>query len=257
MLGKGAFGKVNLCVHKLSEKLVAIKSLHKHFLESESNNSKLQNEIAILRQLKHKSIIRLYETFSNENYLLIVIELCGGGDLLTYVRKRRKLTEPVAKMCFKQILDGINYCHSKGIVHRDIKLDNILLNFHGDIKICDFGVSKKVTKGQKLRERCGTPAYIAPEILREVGYDGTMVDVWSAGVVLYAMVYGNFPFRAVNVDELEQLILVGNYSLPAEISDDARDLLSKMLNPNPNLRITVQGIYAHPWMQDIDYSSIF
>ncbi len=135
MLGKGAFGKVNLCVHKLSEKLVAIKSLHKHFLESEHNNGKLQNEISLLRMLKHKNVIRLYETFSTDNFLLIVIELCGGGDLLTYVRKRRKLTEPIAKVAFKQILDGLSYCHSKGVVHRDIKLDNILLNFYGDIKV--------------------------------------------------------------------------------------------------------------------------
>ncbi len=103
VLGKGAFGKVNLCVHKLSEKLVAIKSLHKHFLESEHNNSKLQNEIAIMRMLRHRNVIRLYETFSTESYLLMVLELCSGGDLLTYVRKRRKLTEPVAKMAFKQV----------------------------------------------------------------------------------------------------------------------------------------------------------
>ncbi len=102
MLGKGAFGKVNLCVHKLSQKLVAIKSLHKHFLESEHNNSKLQNEISILRLLRHKNVIRLYETFSTDSYLLIVLELCSGGDLLSYVRKRRKLTEPVAKAAFKQ-----------------------------------------------------------------------------------------------------------------------------------------------------------
>ena len=104
MLGKGAFGKVNLCVHKLSEKLVAIKSLHKQYLESAHNNSKLQNEISLLRLLKHKNVIRLYETFSTDNFMLIVIELCGGGDLLTYVRKRRKLTEPAAKAAFKQVL---------------------------------------------------------------------------------------------------------------------------------------------------------
>ena len=114
-------------------------------------------------------------------------------------------------------------------------------------------MSKKVSKGQRLRERCGTPAYIAPEILREAGYEGTMVDVWSAGVVLYAMLYGNFPFRANNVDELEQLILGGNYTLATDISEDARDLIAKILNPNPGARINVSDILAHPWMKDIDY----
>eukprot|EP00826_Nyctotherus_ovalis_P046432 TRINITY_DN5246_c0_g2_i4.p6 TRINITY_DN5246_c0_g2~~TRINITY_DN5246_c0_g2_i4.p6 ORF type:complete len:112 (-),score=30.54 TRINITY_DN5246_c0_g2_i4:770-1105(-) len=103
VLGKGAFGKVNLCVHKLSEQLVAIKSLHKQYLESEDNNGKLQNEISLLKMLMHKNIMRLYETFSNNHYLLIVLELCSGGDLLGYVRKRRKLTEPIAKLVFKQV----------------------------------------------------------------------------------------------------------------------------------------------------------
>ena len=138
MRGKGAFGKVNLCVHKLSERLVAIKSLHNQYLEADDNNSKLQNEISILQMLIHKNIMRLYETFSNSHYLLIVLELCSGGDLLNYVRKRRKLTEPVAKIVFKQVLDGLSYCHSKGIIHRDIKLDNILLNCYGDIKVFIF-----------------------------------------------------------------------------------------------------------------------
>ena len=104
VLGKGAFGKVNLCVHKLSEKLVAIKSLHKQYLERDNNNGKLQNEISLLRMINHKNIVKLYETFSNERYLLIVNELCTGGDLLTYVRKRRKLSEPIAKIAFKQVL---------------------------------------------------------------------------------------------------------------------------------------------------------
>ena len=104
ILGKGAFGKVNLCVHKLTEKLVAIKSLHKHYLESEKNNRKFKNEISILKMMNHNNVIRLYETFSNEKYLLLVTELCGGGDLLSYVRKRRKLTEPIAKFAFKQVI---------------------------------------------------------------------------------------------------------------------------------------------------------
>ncbi len=252
VLGKGAFGKVNLCVHKLSGKLVAIKSLHKQYLASEHNNAKFRNEISILRQLHHKSIMRLYETFSSDTYLLIVVELCSGGDLLTYVRKRRRLAEPIAKFVFKQILDGLSYCHSKGIVHRDIKLDNILLNESGNVKIGDFGVSKKVTRGKKLHDRCGTPAYIAPEILKDAGYDGDTVDVWSAGVVLYAMLYGNFPFKAASVEELESLIIEGEYTLPEDISMEARDLIGKILQPEPDERVGIAEIMDHPWMKHID-----
>eukprot|EP01022_Parablepharisma_sp_SALTPOND_P028334 TRINITY_DN70811_c2_g1_i1.p2 TRINITY_DN70811_c2_g1~~TRINITY_DN70811_c2_g1_i1.p2 ORF type:complete len:900 (+),score=54.88 TRINITY_DN70811_c2_g1_i1:3575-6274(+) len=254
VLGKGAFGKVNLCVHKLSGKLVAIKSLNKQYLASEGNNVKFKNEIALLRLLKHKNIMRLYETFSTDSYLLIVMELCSGGDLLTYVRKRRRVAEPVAKVIFKEILEGLSHCHSKGIVHRDIKLDNILLDEYGHVKIGDFGVSKRTMKGKKLYDRCGTPAYIAPEILKDAGYEGEKVDVWSAGVVLYAMIYGNFPFKATSVNELEKIIISGKYTLPEDVSEEVRDLLRQILQPDPSLRISIEEVFNHLWLQDVDPS---
>ena len=130
------------------------------------------------------------------------MELCPGGDLLNYVRKRRKLTEKPAKYIFKQIMQGIAYMHQQGIVHRDIKLDNILLDGHGNIKIADFGVSRRVIEGELLFEQCGTPAYIAPEIVQEIGYKGFPVDIWSAGVCLYAIMYGSVPFKANQIGDL-------------------------------------------------------
>lgn len=135
MLGKGAFGKVNLGIHKLSGKFVAIKSIHKQVMKDESSKNKVMREVSIWEQLSHTSIIRLYETFESEKHLLYVEELCVGGDLLAYVRKRRRLKENVAKFVLKQILDGLYYLHSKNILHRDIKLDNILLNSEGNIKV--------------------------------------------------------------------------------------------------------------------------
>ena len=130
------------------------------------------------------------------------MELCPGGDLLNYVRKRRKLTEKNAKFLFKQIMQGIAYMHTIGIVHRDIKLDNILLDGHGNVKIGDFGVSRRVDPDELLFEQCGTPAYIAPEIVQEIGYKGFPVDIWSAGVCLYAILYGNVPFKANQIGDL-------------------------------------------------------
>lgn len=159
-------------------------------------------EVVILKKTRHRNIVRLYEFFETQKHLLFVMELCSGGDLLNYVRKRRRLKEDVAKYVFKQIIEGLGYCHSKQILHRDIKLDNILLDSEGEVKICDFGVSKIVKKGEKMTEQCGTPAYIAPEILRDKGYEGFSVDIWSAGVVLYAMLYGTVPFKANNMSEL-------------------------------------------------------
>ena len=152
MLGRGAFGKVNLAMHKLVRKLVAIKSLNKECLTDEAQKAKLMKEVSLLLKLRHNHVVKIYETIETEKHIIIVMELCAGGDLLNYVRKRRKLKEPYAKVIFKQIIDGLCYIHSKYIAHRDIKLDNILLDGKGNVKIGDFGVSKQCTKGQKMTE---------------------------------------------------------------------------------------------------------
>lgn len=146
MLGKGAFGKVNLGMHKLTDSLVAIKSINKEYLEEERSWWKVAKEVAILKKINHKNIVWLYETYESAKHFLIVMELCSGGDLLNYVWKRRKLTEDYAKYFFQQLIEALVYCHKKGIVHRDIKLDNILLDHKGQLKLCDFGVSWVVKK---------------------------------------------------------------------------------------------------------------
>jgi serine/threonine protein kinase len=172
------------------------------------------------------------------------MELCSGGDLLNYVRKRRKLKEDIAKYVFKQVVEGLHYCHSKRIVHRDIKLDNLLLDEDGSVKLCDFGVSKHLKDyNEVMTEQCGTPAYIAPEILKDKGYKGFGVDIWSLGVCLYAMLYGTVPFKANNMSELHQLILKAKYSLKddkVEISDDAKSLIKALLEPDPSKRLTIE-----------------
>lgn len=144
LLGRGAFGKVSLGMHKVTNQLVAIKSINKEFLEEERSRRKVAKEVAILKKLQHENIINLYETFETEKHFLLVTELCPGGDLLNYVRRRRKLTEDVAKYFFKQLVEACIYCHKKGVVHRDIKLDNILLDHKGNLKLGDFGVSRVV-----------------------------------------------------------------------------------------------------------------
>jgi NUAK family SNF1-like kinase len=225
MLGKGAFGKVSLGLHRLTRRLVAIKAINMDFMKDESSKKKMSNEISILKSLRHPNVVKLLETFEIEKHHLIVMELCPGGDLLNYVRKRRKLNEKYAKFVFKQIMEGMAYLHQNGVVHRDIKLDNILLDGHGNIKIADFGVSRKVIDNEILFEQCGTPAYIAPEIVRELGYKGYPVDMWSSGVCLYAMLYGNVPFKANQMGDLNKMILDSQIEYKDTVSEEARDLM--------------------------------
>jgi 5'-AMP-activated protein kinase catalytic alpha subunit len=208
-------------------------------------------EVKILKKMRHKNIVQLLDTFETSKHIIFVMELCSGGDLLNYVRKRRKLTEDYAKAIFKQILDALHYCHKLNILHRDIKLDNIILDAEGVIKVGDFGVSKIVDNNQTMYDQCGTPAYIAPEILRDKGYKGYGIDVWSAGVVLYAMLYGTVPFRAQNMSELHDMIVKAKFSLKAEISEQARDLIKKILEPDPRKRLTIPQIFKHPWFDDL------
>lgn len=252
MLGKGAFGKVNLGLHRLTRRLVAVKAINMEFMKDESSKKKMNNEISILKMLRHPNVVKLLETFDTDKHHLIVMELCPGGDLLNYVRKRRKLNEKYAKFVFKQIMEGLAYLHDNGVVHRDIKLDNILLDGHGNIKIADFGVSRKVIDNEILFEQCGTPAYIAPEIVRELGYKGYPVDIWSAGVCLYAMLYGNVPFKANQMGDLNKMILDATIEYKDTVSEEARDLMQRMLQKNPNKRLTALESLNHKWFEDAD-----
>ena len=242
VLGRGAFGKVNLACHKISEHLVAIKSIEKKVLRNEKEQKRrVMQEMAILKQSGHDSVVRMYDSFETSKHICFVMELCQGGDLLSYVRKRRKLKEDNAKYLLRMLIEGLDYIHTKKfVVHRDIKLDNILLDQSGRIKICDFGVSRQVTSEKEhMHEQCGTPAYIAPEIIRDRGYKGFKSDMWSAGVCLYVMLVGTVPFRAATMEALHDAIKRGKYDFQGEtISESAKDLLSKLINVNAKKRLS-------------------
>jgi serine/threonine protein kinase len=251
VLGRGAFGKVSLAVHRLTDEMVAIKSINKEVLTDEASKNKVMKEVTILKKMRHKNIIQLLDTFETDKHIIFVMELCSGGDLLNYVRKRRKLTEDYAKTIFKQILEALHYCHNLNILHRDIKLDNIILDSEGVIKVGDFGVSKIVDPVKKMFDQWGTPAYIAPEILKDKGYTGFGIDVWSSGVVLFAMLYGTVPFKAQSMSDLHNIIIKGKYVLKPDISDSAIDLLKNILEPNPRKRLSIPQIFVHPWFWDL------
>ena len=246
-IGHGAFGKVNIALHVLSGHIVAIKSFNK--IKKTFPMNKILYEIKLLKKLRnHKNIVKYFEHFENEKHFFIVMENICGGNLLNAINKMSKFSEAIAKNIFKQLIETIKYLHSIGIVHRDVKPDNILLELDSTIKLCDFGVSKEVKEGQLLTDSCGTPAFVAPEILKDSPYNPYMTDIWSSGVVLYAMITGFFPFRGVNETELHRNILSGVFPKIKDVSNELKDLLSKILEVNPNKRISIDGILNHPWM---------
>ena len=266
LIGQGAFGKVNIGLNILAGRVVAIKSFNKKELsENGENMKKILYETDLMKKLNHPNITKILEVFEDDDYILISMEYINGGNLFSFVKKRRKLSEKTAKYLFKQIILGIQHIHSHKIVHRDIKLENILIDLNNNIKICDFGIGKILTyKKQLLYDKCGTPMYMAPEILlssKNHGYEGYPVDIWSAGISLYIMLSGTLPFNLKNNEnssmdessenniELQYSIINNDPKYIEKISDEARDLLKGLLNKNPNKRLTIDQILNHPWLQ--------
>ena len=256
LIGKGAFGKVNLSLHGLTGLLVAIKSINKKSLTSVKQKQKLQNEISIMKTLSQNPpnpfTVHLYETYETSNHICLVMEHLQGGDLLNYIRKRSSLPESTAKSIFKKLIRSIQHIHNNNIVHRDIKLDNILLDLNGDIKLCDFGVSSVYSKGELMVQQCGTPAYIAPEILHNKGYDGKKVDIWSSGVVLYAILKGAVPFKGKSKQDLFEKIMKGEFEMIEDITTEGQDLLRKLLEVDPKKRISLNEILTHKWFDSCE-----
>ena len=266
LIGQGAFGKVNIGLNILAGRVVAIKSFNKKELDKNGENmKKILYETDLMKKLNHPNITKILEVFEDEDYILISMEYINGGNLFSFVKKRRKLSEKTAKYLFRQIILGIQHIHSHKIVHRDIKLENILIDLNNNIKICDFGIGKILSYNrQLLYDKCGTPMYMAPEILlssKNHGYEGYPVDIWSAGISLYIMLSGSLPFNLKNNEsssmdessenniELQYSIINNEPKYIEKISDEARDLLNGLLNKNPNKRLTIDQILNHPWLQ--------
>lgn len=249
LVGKGAFGKVTLGVHKLTGSEVAIKTIEKSYMKDDFSRKKVLQEVYILKNIKHSNVIRLLEVFESPKHLLIVMEFSGGGDLLKYIKTHGRLSESKAREYFIQIVYGLAHCHWRSVLHRDVKLDNILLDSNGGVKLWDFGVSKIMKKDQVINEQCGTPAYIAPEIISDQGYSGFSVDIWSLGVLLYAMLWGTVPFKASNMKDLHNLIMKGSFSFPWELSSDVKDLIKNMLKLKPEERYSIPEILNSNWVK--------
>ncbi len=258
IIGQGAFGKVNLGLNTLTGRVVAIKSFNKQSLDNE-NKKKILYETNLMKKLNHPNITKILELFESEKYILLIMEYINGGNLFSFVKKRRKLNEKTSKFLFKQIILGIKYIHSQNIVHRDIKLENILIDIKNNIKICDFGISKILNLKEKLYDQCGTPMYMAPEIFlsnKEKGYEPYPIDLWSAGIALYIMLSGTLPFCTKNdLNEKDKFSLrnsiINSEFKPIEnISNEALDLLNGLLRKDPKKRFKINDVLNHPWLKN-------
>ena len=255
LLGEGAFGKVTLGVQILTGIKVAIKAIDRSHLQNEHSRRKIFREVYILKKLRSNYVVKILEVFESEDNFLIVMEHMQGGDLLNYLKINGKMPELLCKKIFLQIILGAITIHKHGILHRDFKLDNILLDKAlTKIKICDFGVSKLMHKGEIIMDQCGTPAYLAPEIVLDQGYEGYWSDIWSLGVLLYCMACGTVPFKANTLSDLHKAILLGKFECPDFLSEEVKDLIKAMLQIIPNKRIPLETVINHKWFNDIKES---
>ncbi|KAK8797222.1 hypothetical protein WA158_004432 [Blastocystis sp. Blastoise] len=248
-IGMGSFGKVKLAIHINTGIKVAIKILNKEKIRQLDMSEKVKREIKILKEFNHPHIIRLYEVIDTPTEIFLVIEYASGGELFDYIRLRGKLVENEARHFFQQIISGLEYCHRHNVVHRDLKPENLLLDKDNNIKIADFGLANFMKDGCFLETSCGSPNYASPEIISGKMYAGPEVDVWSSGVILYALLCGRLPFDDENIPALFRKIKNGMYRLPNFLSRGGRELIPRMLYSDPLGRITIPEIRQHPWFK--------
>ncbi|CAG9770983.1 unnamed protein product [Ceutorhynchus assimilis] len=248
-LGRGHFAVVKLARHVFTGEKVAVKVIDKSKLD-EVSKAHLFQEVRCMKLVQHPNVVRLYEVIDTATKLYLILELGDGGDLYEYIlRHDLGLPEEKAKDYFRQIVRAISYCHQLHVVHRDLKPENVVFfKKLGIVKLTDFGFSNKFLPGQKLETSCGSLAYSAPEILLGDSYDAPAVDVWSLGVILYMLVCGQAPFQEANDSETLTMIMDCKYNVPPHVSQECRDLISRMLVRNPEKRATLKEIATHFWL---------
>ncbi|KAJ7988446.1 hypothetical protein DPEC_G00323630 [Dallia pectoralis] len=252
-IGSGTFSRVKMAFHALTKDKVAIKVLDKLRLDVKTQKQ-LSREISCMEALQHANIVRLYEVVESHNRLYLVLEYAGGGDLHTHICAEGRLPECEAKITFAQILSAINYMHTKNIIHRDLKAENVLYACNGCVKVVDFGFSTVVTNDNDiLNTFCGSPTYAAPELFRDDCYLGPPVDVWAMGVLLFFMVTGTMPFRADTMGKLRLAVIEGVFTLPSWVSGPCRRLICGILKPLPAERYVVDQMVGCDWLLSVDY----
>lgn len=241
-LGRGSYAVVKEWINKLTEMKVAIKEYEKKNLVTPQKRITVSNEIKTLSLLKHKNIVRLYNTIEDNDKLYLVMEVIKGQSLEKYIQAKCRLQESEAISIFKQILEAIAHCHEQQICHRDLKTENILITPEGTIKLIDFGFATISSRNERLKVFCGTPCYMSPEIVSRKKYLGANADIWSLGILYYFMLSGSFPFHGKSLQDLFRNIYRGKYTCPDCISSSAKDFISRMLQVHEEQRATAKDV---------------
>ncbi|KAF5310536.1 hypothetical protein D9619_007841 [Psilocybe cf. subviscida] len=261
-VGKGASGRVKIAKHRRTGQLAAVKilplaplvnsraSLATQQAKSDKQRLGIDREITMMKLMNHPNIMRIYDVYEGESELFLVLEYVEGGELFDFLVNRGRLPPNEALIYFRQIIYGLNYAHTFSIIHRDLKPENILIASLSppQLKIADWGMAAFAPPQLQLETSCGSPHYASPEIVNGEKYQGNATDIWSCGVILYALLTGRLPFDDKNVRTLLSKVKSGKYEMPSWIDPLAKDLLSKMLIVDVKQRITIPEILGHPWL---------
>ncbi|KAK4271707.1 hypothetical protein QN277_020359 [Acacia crassicarpa] len=251
LLGHGNFAKVYHARNVKSGEGVAIKVIDKEKILKSGLVAHIKREISILRRVRHPNIVQLFEVMATKAKIYFVMEYVRGGELFNKVAKGR-LKEESARKYFQQLISAVSFCHARGVFHRDLKPENLLLDENGDLKVSDFGlsaVSDQIRQDGLFHTFCGTPAYVAPEVLARKGYDGAKVDVWACGVVLFVLMAGYLPFHDQNVMAMYKKIYKGEFRCPKWFTPDLTRLVTRLLDTNPETRISIPEIMENRWFK--------
>lgn len=251
-LGEGTFAKVKFARNTETGDNVAIKIVNKEKILKHKMVEQIKREISTMKLIKHPNVVQLYEVMASKTNIYIVLEFVTGGELFDKIFHQGKLKEDEARRYFQQLINAVDYCHSRGVFHRDLKPENLLLDSQGNLKVSDFGLSalpQQVREDGLLHTTCGTPNYVAPEVLNDKGYSGATADLWSCGVILYVLVAGYLPFDEQNLITMYKKIHKADFTCPAWFSPGVRKLLLRILDPNPKTRITIPEILQNDWFK--------